>query len=382
MRTTPQQPALSLIARLLAEPQRFEFVQAVRLLMLWLGEQGVPPRRALERHLRFRNSLALGFPAGQVEAITRQGAADGIPSQFHLTPTFMGLLGAHGGLPAHVTERIAAWEQAQPDDRLAQAPRAFLDIFTTRMLTLYYGAWRKYRVEHAVADGRDAFLPLLLALAGFGPGTPHEGVEDSTLARYAGVLRQRPASGVVLAQVLSHHFGVAVALQEGVGYWDRLAPEEQSALVSVMNAPLGRPAGWQGPVLGQAAVLGERCWRPDLRVRVRIGPLTRAQFERFLPHAAGAQALRTLLGLFGAPALAYEIVLVLARSELRPMRLAGGPQRLGRDGYLITAPVLTDRADMVYEMRPMAPLPPLPPKPSAPAPFAADELGDAAHEGA
>jgi type VI secretion system protein ImpH len=174
----------------------------------------------------------------------------------------------------------------------------------------------------------------------------------------------------VLAQVLSHHFGVPVALQEGVGYWDRLAPEEQSALGSVMHAPMGgpagRPAGMPSTVLGQAAVLGERCWRPDLRVRVRIGPLTRAQFERFLPRAAGATALRTLLGLFGAPALAYEVVLVLARSELRPMRLAGGPQRLGRDGFLITAPALADRADMVYEMRPMAPLPPLP---ALPAPF-------------
>jgi type VI secretion system protein ImpH len=361
MRTAPQQPAVSLIARLLAEPQRFEFVQAVRLLMLWLGEHGVPSRRALERHLRFRNSLDLAFPAGQVEAIAPERVEDGLP-QFHLTPTFMGLLGAHGGLPAHVTERIAAWEHAQPDAQLAEAPRAFLDIFSTRMLTLFYGAWRKYRVEHAVADGRDAFLPLLLALGGFAPGTPHEAVEDSTLARYAGVLRQRPASAVVLAQVLSQHFGVPVALQEGIGYWDRLALEEQSAL----GASMGGPAGSPGPVLGQAAVLGERCWRPDLRVRVRIGPLTRAQFERFLPRAAGARALRTLLGLFGAPTLAYEVVLVLARGELRPMRLAGGPQRLGRDGYLITAPAQADRADMVYEMRPMPPLPPLA---AVPAPF-------------
>jgi type VI secretion system protein ImpH len=359
MRTAPQQPAASLIAQLLAEPQRFEFFQAVRLLLLWLGEHGVPQRRALERHLRFHNSLALGFPAAQVEALVPQRVEDE-PPHFHLTPTFMGLLGAHGALPAHVTERIAAWEHDEPDAQLAGAPRAFLDIFTTRMLTLFYGAWRKYRVEHAVADGRDAFLPLLLALAGFGPGTPHEGVEDSTLVRYAGVLRQRPASAVVLAQVLSHHFGVPVALQEAVGYWDRLTRGEQSVLGSAPGGPAGMPTA----VLGQGAVLGERCWRPDLRVRVRIGPLTRAQFERFLPRAAGAQALRTLLGLFGAPTLSYEIVLVLARSELRPMRLAGGPQRLGRDGYLITAPVLRDRADMVYEMRPMPPLPPLSPVPT------------------
>jgi type VI secretion system protein ImpH len=359
MRTPPQQPAASLIARLLAEPQRFEFFQAVRLLVLWLGEHGVPPRRALERHLRFRNSLALGFPASQVEAIVPQRVEDQ-PPQFHLTPTFMGLLGAHGALPSHVTERIAAWESSQADAQLAGAPRAFLDIFTTRMLALFYGAWRKYRIEHAVLEGTDAFLPLLLALAGFSPGAPHEAVEDATLARYAGALGRRPASAVVLERVLSHHFGVPMALEEAIGHWDLLAPAERSGL------------GGANAVLGQAAVLGERCWRPDLRARVRIGPLGRAQFERFLPRAAGAQALRTLLGLFAAPTLSYEIVLVLARGELRPARLSGGPQRLGRDSYLITSPERQDRADMVYDMRPMPPLPP------TPAVFPDEEFGDGA----
>jgi type VI secretion system protein ImpH len=362
MRTPPQQPAAGLIERLLAEPQRFEFFQAVRLLLLWLGEQGVPQRRALERHLRFRSSLALGFPAGQVEAIALSPGLEsvaGAPPQFDLTPTFMGLLGAHGALPAHFTERIAAWEATQSDVQLAGAPRAFLDIFTTRMLALFYGAWRKYRVEHAVADGADGFLPLMLALAGFAPGGRHAAVDDATLARYAGVLKRRPASAVVLARVLSHHAGVPVALQEAVGHWDPLAVAERSAL------------GGANAVLGQAAVLGERCWRPDLRVRVRIGPLKRADFERFLPRAAGARALCTLLGLFGAPTLIYEVVLVLARGELRPSRLAGGPQRLGRDSYLITAPVRQDRADMVYEMRPMPPLP------ATPAPLAPDDADDA-----
>jgi type VI secretion system protein ImpH len=371
MRTPPQQPAAGLIERLLAEPQRFEFFQAVRLLLLWLGEQGVPPRRALERHLRFRNSLALGFPAGQVEAIAPGAAPDGLPPQFHLTPTFMGLLGAHGALPGHVTERIAAWEAGQPDAQLAEAPRAFLDIFTTRMLALFYGAWRKYRVEHSVtaADGGDGFLPLLLALAGFSPGAAHEAVDDATLARYAGVLRQRPASAVVLARVLSHHFGVPIALEEGIGFWDALSASEQSRLG---GAPCHPGAAHPGAILGQAAVLGERCWRPDLRVRVRIGPLRRAQFERFLPHADGARALRTMLGLFAAPTLSYEVVLVLAHSELRPVRLAGGPQRLGRDSFLITTPAASDRADMVYDLRPMPPLP------LASMPIEFEDLADAA----
>jgi type VI secretion system protein ImpH len=336
-----------LIARLLAEPQRFEFFQAVHLLLLRLEEQGVPARLAFERHLRFPNSLALGFPASQVEAL-EQAELEGSPlPQYRLTPAFMGLLGAHGALPRHVTERIQAWEAATGDPELAEAPRAFLDMFSTRMLGLFYGAWRKYRIEHAVAGPRDAYLPLLLALAGLPPASRAPGVRAEALARYAGVLRQRPASAAVLARVLSDHFGVGVAVLEGVGHWDALDLEEQSRL------------GLKHGLLGQCAVLGARSWRPDLRVRVRIGPLDRAQFERFLPHGAAARALRTLLGLFATPTLSYEIVLVLRRDALQPVQLAGAGRRLGVDSFLLSGPAPSDRADMRYEIRPMAPLPPL-----------------------
>lgn len=342
-----------LIARLLAEPQRFEFFQAVRLLLMRLEEQGVPARLAFERHLRFPNSLSLGFPASQVEALEQAELPGLALPQYRLTPAFMSLLGAHGALPVHYTERIQAWQAAQPDAELGEAPRAFLDMFSTRMLGLFYGAWRKYRVEHAIQGPRDAFLPLLLALAGLPPASRAPGVRAEALARYAGVLRQRPASAAVLARVLADHFGVGVAVLEGVGHWDPLRPHEQSRL------------GLEHGLLGQSAVLGARCWRPDLRVRVRIGPLDRGQFERFLPHGAAARALRTLLGLFATPTLSYEIVLVLRRDALRPLRLDQGGGRLGVDSYLIKGPAMADRADMRYEIRPMAPLPPLSATPPA-----------------
>jgi type VI secretion system protein ImpH len=349
---------MDLIAQLLADPRRFEFVQAVRLLLLALGERGIPPRQALGQHLRFANSLSLQFPASQLEAV-----AEGAASVFHLTPTFMGLLGVHGTMPLHVTERMQAWlaqDAADSADSVGgadehAAARAFLDMFSTRMLALWYGAWRKYRVEHMVAAPQDAFMPLLLALAGFRPGAGagRDGVADVALAAHAGVLRRRPASAAVLGRVLSSHFGVSVLVQEGIGHWNRLAPDEQSALGGA-NAQLGR-----------AALLGARSWRPDLRVRVRIGPLDRRQFERFLPHGAGARALRTLLGLFAAPTLAYDIVLVLRRRATGPVQLGGAARRLGLDSYLLHGQAASDRADMHYEVRPLAPLaslpPPLPP---------------------
>jgi type VI secretion system protein ImpH len=66
-----------------------------------------------------------------------------------------------------------------------------------------------------------------------------------------------------------------------------------------------------------------------------------------------------MLGLFAAPTLSYEIVLVLRRTELRALRLGERSRRLGLDAYLVTAPATADRADMRYELRPLPPLPPL-----------------------
>jgi len=192
-----------------------------------------------------------------------------------------------------------------------------------------------------------------------GNGDADGGVAPEALARYAGVLRQRPASAAVLGRVLGDHFGVGVAVLEAVGHWDALSATEQTRLGNQDTA--GAPGQ-----LGQSAMLGERSWRPDLRVRLRIGPLDRRQFERFLPGGAGARALRTLLGLFAAPALSYEIVLVLRRDAVRPLQLNGATmqaRRLGIDSLLATAPAAGDRADMRYEIRPLQPLQPLQPPP-------------------
>jgi type VI secretion system protein ImpH len=216
------------------------------------------------------------------------------------------------------------------------------------MLALWYRAWQKYRVEHLVAGQRDAFLPLLLALAGVPAGGvfARDGVPDTSLAAFAGLLRRRPVSAAVLGRVLSSHFGVNVRVQEGIGHWDPLAPGEQ--------AVVGTSA-----LLGRRALLGERSWRPDLRVRVRIGPLDRARYDHFLPGAAGARALRTLLQLFAVPTLAYDIMLVLRQADLGPVQLDASGRRLGLDSYLLSAPAAADRSDLCYELRPLDPLPPL-----------------------
>jgi type VI secretion system protein ImpH len=355
MPPTQRRETAPLIERLLAAPQAFEFVQAVSILLAWLAERGVPSEQGLRERLRFQNSLGLGFPASEIEAIARTAAPPpgeaGEGERFTLTPAFMGLLGVHGALPLHVTERIAAWQGGRDD----AAPRAFLDLVSNRMLALFYRAWQKSRVEH-MAAGRagdpDRFRPLLLALAGCPPGRLPDSlpglppVPDGLVAHFAGMLQQRPRSGLVLARLLSDYLGVEVELEEAVGYWDRLQAGEQAALG--VNAELG-----------ENVLLGARSWRPDLRARLRIGPLDANAFAHFLPSGAGSAVLRAILRRFAEPTVGFEVQLVLRAREVRPVQLAGlgsEPARLGRDSFLVSGAAQADRADMRYLVSPMAAL--------------------------
>lgn len=351
----------SIIQRLLDEPYRFEFAQAVNLIVLWLGKQGVPRKRALLDHLRFENSLSLAFPPGQIEGMVAIGEGH-IASEtdlvqtllaeqmlhFRITPTFMGFLGENGALPHHYTERIAAHQVRGKDE----APRAFLDAFSNRALALFYEAWRKNRVEQSIGDGADAYLPLLLSLAGFQPSAASnnaEGISDETIAFYAGVLQQRPVPPVVLAQVLIGILEVSVEVEESVGFWSVLEPNEQCEL------------GGMNAALGNNTILGERSWRPDLGARLSVGPLNREQFDRLLPGGTAARALATMLMLFGDNMVTYEIRLIIHARDIRQICL-GGPVinggRLGQDSFLISAASTGDRDDMSYRVAPMASLPP------------------------
>ncbi|TFW18583.1 type VI secretion system baseplate subunit TssG [Duganella callida] len=350
----------AVIERLFAEPHRFEYFQAVRMLELWLKRHGAPQEGAVANFLRFQNSTSLSFPASQLEALlpeprniatTASSLGEALQTAqlryVRITPAFMGFLGSSGTLPAHYTERIAAHMLYQKDD----APRAFLDTFSNRALALFYEAWRKYRLELKYQiDGKDGFLPLLLSLAGMhNPSLRRrlsdggDGVLDESVAYFATAMRQRPASAVQIARVLSEYFGQPVRAEQFIGCWYAV-PREQQTMLGMTNA-----------VLGGGAMAGERVWQRDLRVRLVIGPLDRKGYASFLPGGKAARALQSMLTMFTGVTLEYEVQLVLRAEDVRGAALgdAGSGGRLGWDGFLVTEPQQQDRADVRYEIHAM-----------------------------
>ncbi|KQQ88647.1 type VI secretion system baseplate subunit TssG [Massilia sp. Leaf139] len=349
----------AVIERLFREPYRFEYFQAVRMLELWLRKHGAPGGGLVANFLRFQNSTLLRFPASQLEAIgveprtiepsaTSLGAAlqASTLQWIRITPTFMGLLGGHGVLPPHYTERVAEQQSLDKDE----GARAFLDTFSNRSLALFYEAWRKYRLHLKYeSTGRDGFLPLLLGLAGLGNpalrrrlGQPEQGaVLDESLGYFAAALRQRPVSAVQMGRVLSEYFSQPIRVDQFMGAWYAVPPAQQSTL------------GCDSATLGTRAIAGERVWQRDLRLRLVIGPLDRAGFDAFLPGGLAARALNSLAMLFTGLALEYEVELVLRAADVCCATLSGDRHagRLGWGTYLVAGPQREDRRDVHYDLR-------------------------------
>ncbi len=362
--------APGVIDQLLTHPHRFEFFQAVRLIELWLRQNSVEDGPIPMQYLRFENSLSLSFPPSQIAALAavadvpvdsaatlQRAALEKRLRHIAITPAFIGLLCGNGGLPNHDVMRIADYEFTTKDT----GPRAFLDMLSTRSVGLFYQAWARHRPQcMGDAAGHDQFLAMLLALSGLRPpagritpassasldtaaASDEVGLGDEVLAYHAAQFRSRCVPASVIAGVLTEYFGVPFALEQLVGCWEELPSRYRPRL------------GGANCTLGAGVTLGRRIHRRDSHARLRVGPLKRDEFERFVPHSAGASAINKVLAMFCGAGMTFDVELVLRAADVQPLRLPGddgaGRARLGIDAFLFQgAP--RDRTTARYQLRP------------------------------
>jgi type VI secretion system protein ImpH len=354
MPTTQRRRHTSVIERLLAQPYRFELIQTMRMLDLWLRRNGVAHDETLSRYVRFQNSISMSFPPSQIESLSARGELpidsdhalqtaflDKQLKTIHITPAYMGFLGVNGVMPNRYTEDVVSQIQLKKHE----GTRAFFDIFSNRIMALHYQAWAKFRVRHRLdARGDDVLLPIQLALGGVRPASARTAAADEVCdevpAYYAAILRQRPVSARVIAGVLTEYFAVPVEVNQFVGKWDA-SELATHCLVGKQNA-----------TLGMGAMLGARCWERHSRVELRIGPLSMSQYEQFLPGTSGCKALITMLSFFATPALEFQMRLVLRADEVKPVCLGAlTSARLGMGAFLVTKPERVECDELVYGLQ-------------------------------
>ncbi len=313
-----RQPELE--AALDAEPYRFDFFQAVRLL-----ERLAPERKPVGRFVRPQEEVArfavhasLSFPASQIQALERRPDA---PARMEVN--FMGLTGPCGVLPQPYTELVI--NRVRERDT---ALRDFLDLFNHRMISLFYQAWEKYRFTVAYERGeRDRFSVLLLHLIGLGTAKlqNRQAVRDDALLFYAGLLAQHPHSAIGLEQILEDFFEVPVRIEQFAGGWYRLEPTVQSWLLE---------SDRENEQLAVGTVLGDEVWEPQARVRIRLGPLTLDQYLEFLPTGSAFEPLRALVRFFAGDELDFEVQLILKREEVPFCELGAETKQAPRLGWV------------------------------------------------
>jgi len=303
-----EHPTQSDLADQLQEsPTSFEFFQAVRLLeRLHPGRQPVglfvDPA---EEVVHFRTNPDTAFPASEIQSLELGGSGPA-----GITVNFMGLTGPEGVLPYSYS--LLAAERARARDT---ALRDFFDLFHHRIISLFYRAWEKYRfgVAHE-RDRRDIVTQHLKDLIGIGARELQErlAISDEVLLFYAGLLVPQQRSAVALQQLVSDYFGVPVEVEQFVGGWYPLSAATQCAVGEDNDA---------SEQLGWGAVAGDEVWDPQARVRLRLGPLTRRQYDQFLPNGSAFEPLQTFTRFFCGDQLDFEVQLQLARDEVPPCAL-------------------------------------------------------------
>jgi type VI secretion system protein ImpH len=326
---------LALLERALREePNSFEFFAAVRHLQRLHPERRAPggfgdPDGEV---VRIGTNPGLGYPASEIQALDAEG--DG-PARMHVN--FMGLTGPVGVLP-YVYSQLVLERLASRDEALA----AFLDLFHHRAISLFYAAWEKHRFsERHARDGRDPLTDHLLDLAGIGLDTERNavGVPAESLSQYAGLLGPEQRSAVALEQMLSDFFDVPVGVEQFLGGWYPVATPDQCALDEPVNASR----------LGWGALVGDEIWDPQGRVRVRMGPLTRTQYDRLLPTGEDHAKVRRLVRLFGHGQFDFELQLVLVRDDVPGVVIGSEDegQKLGWSTWVRTVPRVADAEETV-----------------------------------
>ncbi|SEH08925.1 type VI secretion system baseplate subunit TssG [Candidatus Venteria ishoeyi] len=305
----PLKRRITVLESLLKEAHRFEFYQAVRLLLQCAPAAHRPAQHnnPMQEAICFRSKVDIRFPATEIDEIEVPDAQD--PNISDTRPqmqvNFMGLAGANGPLPTPYTELIMdrVWNKDT-------ALKSFLDIFNHRLLSLQY----RVRSTHRLGYGENTpwqsrFARFLFSL--FGMGT--EGLqqrmqtEDHALLHYAGILQHEPHSQVALEAMLSDYFRVKMKVLPFIGQWLELSEDACTHLGSAKG---------QQQSLGQGAALGSRVWDQQGKLLIQTEALDFQAFLNFLPIGWGFIPLCELTRFFIGPELDFDLEIRLKKAAV------------------------------------------------------------------
>ncbi len=303
---------------LFAEGYRFNFFKAVHLLERFTG--GKAPGSGLSPEtdpIRFRVQPGFSFPASDITAI-RNGKKAAKPE---VLVNFMGLIGPKGVLPDWYNEYAQLLVHKKD-----YAFTDFLDIFHHRLISLFYLAWKKYRLaENFQADGNDSISRSLADLAGLGSAERQRDPEFSQCARkrlifFTGMVSRCVPTVAAIEAVICHAVGAPAKVEQFVPRMLAVHEHDRTCL------------GRNNSTLQKDAMCGARTRDMGTFFIVRLGPLSWEKYLAFQPHSRNLSMVRKLIAYIAGIEYEFEIHLVISGPQIPGLCLGGraGAPILGR----------------------------------------------------
>jgi type VI secretion system protein ImpH len=322
--------AVRFLAALAAEPYNYDFYQTLRQFECLYADKprwGEAPR-PIDEPVRLGQDPDLSFAPAPLAAL-QMGSRDGRP---RLLVRLFGLFGPNGPLPLHLTEYARERLRNAGDPTFAR----FADVFHHRMLALFYRAWAQGQ-PHVNRDRpkQDRVAGYVASLLGIMPLAfrDRDSLPDEARLFQAGTLSRHVRNADGLASILRQFFRVPADVEQFIGHWMRLEPADRTYL------------GRDSAQLGVGAIVGESVWDRQHKFRLQFGPLTLAQYERFLPGGSQLRQVVDWVAFYLSFELDWDMRLLLRHDHVPPLTLHG-QRRLGWTTWLGTRRGTTAAGDL------------------------------------
>lgn len=341
---TPLHP---LILHVLDNPERYDFVQALRILerfdLISSPTTFQLPSEAGQKSgilsARFITQNNLIFPT----TVISKGATNDQRLLTFTISTF-GLIGPIGALP-YSYSAIVSNEIQKKNYSL----KSFIDIFQNRSVSLFYGACTKYRLilayERREKSHGDDFRTSIDALNGLNSRYLRKrlDIDDDIVAYFTGFFSSQKRNPAGLENILTEILGVPIRFLPFKGYWINIIDNDKSALSNNLSLNAFN-------ILGINCIIGSKVWASQNSFRLYVGPVNMKKFIRFFPEEVFFLTIKSIVSLYCGEQYRFEIKILLEKASVPFTKLKNSENNqdasiLGRNTWLLSHESVIDRDD-------------------------------------
>ncbi|OTA20658.1 hypothetical protein Xbed_01186 [Xenorhabdus beddingii] len=334
-------------------PWQFDLFQTLRRIDAQSGEYyrlGTAPLPRYEP-LRLGQKASMAFAPSTISAVQQRENS----TLYEILIYSFGLFGPNGPLPLHLTEYAYTREYNYHDPTL----NAFANLFHHRLILLFYRAWANAQpISSLDRPDHQPFCHYLACLIGMGlpaqqtsPEMPDNNTVDHTTSNnavkshacysLAGHLSRQGHGAEGLEKILLFYFQVPIKVLQNIPQWLTIETQDQARLT----------AGRHMPRLGKSTFLGTAVYDIQHKFRIELGPLTKSEYDMFLPGQPKAQQLCDWVYRYLGIEYLWDIKLILDKSVMTEIRLSATVQ-LGLNSWIGQVAEPTHHDDLIYHPDP------------------------------